>query len=155
MVTQVFWSILYKLKYQQGRKTPENLGNLKNYSKNAQAAIRNTKAVKILKIGGKIFIVVGASLDALKVINAYSNNDPKAGEYARKAALNTSVALGSAAIPVVGWMVGGVYFLGDALIPKDANGVGGWERAMESSARNVEENRKIVPSWSPRPMGGL
>ena len=124
-------------------------------AENAQASIRNTKAVKILKIGGKIFIVVGASLDALKVINAYANNDPKAGEYARKAALNTSVALGSAAIPVVGWMVGGVYFLGEALIPKDANGVGGWERGMEASRQNVENNRAIAPSWSARPMGGL
>jgi hypothetical protein len=77
------------------------------------------------------------------------------GEYARKAALNTSVALGSAAIPVAGWMVGGVYFLGEALIPKDANGVSGWERGMEASRQNVQNNREIDPTWSPRPMGGL
>lgn len=136
-------------------KTKKNLGNLKNYSKNAQAAIRNTKVVKVLKVGGYVFIFIGVTLDALKVGNAYANNDPKAGEYARKAGLNTGVAIGSAAIPIVGWMVGGIYFLGDEFIPKDANGVGGWERAAESSRQNVQNNREIDPTWSPRPMGGL
>jgi hypothetical protein len=97
----------------------------------------------------------GFKLDAVKVVNAYANNDPKAGEYARKAGLNTTVALGSAAIPVVGWMVGGIYFVGDAFIPKDGNGVGGWERAGNVSQQNLESNRAIDPRWSARPMGGL
>ena len=131
------------------RPRRQNLGNISNYSQNAQSAIRGTKVVRILKVGGKVFVVVGTTLDVLKVANAYANNDPKAGEYARKAGLNFGVAAGSAAIPVVGWMVGGVYFLGDALIP------GGWEAAAKASQQNVENNRAIDPSWSPRPMGGL
>ena len=136
-------------------KSPGNLGNISNYSENAQAAIRGTKAVRILKVGGKILIVVGVTLDVIKVVNAYANGDPKAGEYARKAVLNTGVAVGCASIPIVGWAIGGIYFLGDAFIPKDGNGVGGWERAANVSQQNLENNRAIDPRWSARPMGGL
>ena len=117
--------------------------------KGYQQRRRGTKVVRILKVGGKVLIFVGVGLDAIKVLNAYANNDPKAGEYARKAGLNTGIAFGSAAIPVVGWMVGGIYFLGEALIP------GGWEAAAKASQQNVENNRAIDPAWTPRPMGGL
>lgn len=130
-------------------KSPGNLGNISNYSENAQAAIRGTKVVRVLKVGGKVLIVVGVTLDVIKVVNAYANGDPKAGEYARKAGLNTGIAIGCASIPIAGWMIGGVYFLGDALIP------GGWGAAMEASQRNLENNKAIDPTWSARPMGGL
>ena len=102
---------IFDTKYGAG-KSAEELGNVSRYSKNAQAAIKNTKTVKVVKVGGKIFLWIGVGLDAVKVIHAYSTNDPKAGEYARKAGLNTSVALGSATIPVVGWMFGAIYFIG-------------------------------------------
>ena len=130
-------------------KELEILGNINNYSKNAQAAIRGTKVVKIVRTATGLLVYVGVALDVGKAVNGYLNNDPRAGEYARTAALNTGVVVLGASIPVVGWTITGVYFLGDALIP------GGWEAAGKASQQNLENNRAIDPSWSARPMGGL
>jgi len=48
-------------------ETPKNLGNIKRYSNNAQKSIRATKAVKLIKTGGKIIIVVSVASDVYNV----------------------------------------------------------------------------------------
>ena len=125
-------------------KSPVNLGNISNYSKNAQAVIRGTKVVKVVRTATGVLVYVSVGLDVLKTINAYANNDPKAGEYARAAGLNIGVLLLGGSIPVVGWMVTGIYFLGDALIP------GGWEGALNKLGEIQEYNSKILGKhWNP------
>jgi len=104
-------------------KTAEELGNISNYSKNAQAGIRTTKVVKYLKIGGKVIIVVSTLADANKVLNAYLNNDPNAAAIYGNAAVNTTMT-GVGFIPGVGWAISGIYFTIDATI--------GWDNAVPS-----------------------
>lgn len=104
-------------------KTAKELGNISNYSKNAQAAIRTTKVVKLIKVGGKVIVVVSVLADANKSLNAYLNNDPNADAVYAKSILNTTVT-SYGAIPIVGWTVSGIYFTIDATV--------GWENAIPS-----------------------
>jgi hypothetical protein len=49
-----------------------------------------------------------------------------------------------------GWIVGTIYFTGDAVIP------GGWNVAIEASYQNTKHNQEILGSmWSPNGLGGL
>jgi hypothetical protein len=104
-------------------KTPENLGNVKNFSKNARAGIRATKIVKVLKTGGKIIIVVGVASDVYNVFMAYKNNDPNADAVLANAGVNTAM-VGVGFIPGVGWGISAIYFTIGATI--------GWENAIPS-----------------------
>jgi RHS repeat-associated protein len=114
------------------KQTPEELGNLANYSKNARGAIRTTKFAKYLKIGGKVVIVLSTLADANDVLNAYLQDDPNATAVYGKAAVNTAM-IGVGYIPVVGWVISGLYFAIDATI--------GWPAAIESSIW-MEKNKK-------------
>lgn len=113
-------------------KTADELGNILNYSKNAQAAIRATKIVKLIKVGGKIIIIVSVAADIAKVTTAYLNNDPNASAIYAKAIVNTAIT-SYGLIPGVGWTVAGIYFAVDATI--------GWENAIPSYIQ-VEKNKQ-------------
>ncbi|MBE2231520.1 MAG: hypothetical protein IAE96_12805 [Chitinophagaceae bacterium] len=104
-------------------KSPENLGNIKNYSKNAQKGIRTTKAVNVVKVGGRVIIVASVTADIYNVFIAYNSNDPNADAVLAKAIVNTGMT-GVAFIPGVGWALAGIYFTIDATL--------GWENAIPS-----------------------
>jgi len=112
-------------------KSPKNLGNIKRYSNNAQKGIRATKAVKIIKTGGKIIILVSVAADVYNVFTAYKNNDSNADAILAKAGINTTMA-GVGFIPGGGWVVSGIYFVIDATI--------GWDNAIPSYVE-MEENK--------------
>ncbi len=130
-------------------KTPDYLGNVNRYSENARKSIRVTRVVKVVKVGSKVVVYLSTALDYGKALYAYVNDDPKAADYLVKAGVNTGVLILSASLPGAGWLIGGIYFLGDELID------GGWGRVMDESNQNILNNREITPNWNPRPGGGL
>lgn len=137
---------VFDTKYGQGR-SPSNLGNINNYSKNAQRAIRTTK---FLRGASNTLIVAGLAMDWGQVAYAVATDDPNKNIFIMKSSVNTTFAAYGVLVPGVGWVVSGVYFLGDALLP-----LGGWGGAMEAGYQNTLRNREIIPNWNPRPGGGL
>ena len=142
----------FDTKYGMGRNA-ENIGNVNNYSRNARGAIKTTK---FLRGASNTLIVAGLVMDWGQVAYAFATDDPNKNMYVLKSSINTGMA-GVGFIPGVGWIVSGVYFLGDAFIPGTAQVPGGgWPAAIEAGARNTENNRAILGnSWNPRPGGGL
>ena len=104
-------------------KSPAELGNISNYSKNARSAIIGTKAVKLIKLGGKLIVIVSTANDVRNVYNAWKYGDYNAEAIYAKAAVNTTMTVVGFA-PGVGWVLSGTYFLIDATI--------GWENAIPS-----------------------
>ena len=113
-------------------KTPDNLGNIKNYSQNAQKGIRATRVVKIIKTASGTIVVLSTLAEWGQAFYAYSTNDSNADALLAKAGVSTGVTLLSATLPGVGWTIGGIYFLIDATI--------GWENAIPSYIE-VEKNK--------------
>ncbi len=136
---------VFDTKYGLGR-SPESLGNIANYSKNAQWAIRTTK---FLRGASNTLIVGGLVMDWGQVAYAIATDDPNKNVFVMKAGLNTTVTAIGVLVPGVGWVISGLYFLGDAIIP------GGWGGALDASYQNTLHNREIIPNWNPRPGGGL
>jgi hypothetical protein len=117
----------------QGKGVSKELGNVLNYSKNAQSAIKITSAIRITT---KALYVAGIVLDGLQVINAYNTNDPNRHLLLIKSSTNTVIATYGLLVPGVGWVISGTYFLIDSTI--------GWDNASMIMGKTDMENFKIT-----------
>jgi len=122
---------IFDTKYGSGQN-PNNLGNTNRYSKNAQAGIKGTKVVKVVKTVSGVIVVLSIASEFGQAFYAYANNDPNADAYLAKAGVSTGVALASASLPGVGWVLGAIYFTIDATI--------GWPAATQSYVE-TEKNK--------------
>lgn len=103
------------------------------------------------KLAGIITFGVGTAIDAYGVYTYYTqgSENPNAVHPA-KAGTNLGVGVYGLYGGPPGWIMGTIYFIGDATIP------GGWPAAMKAAADNTQRNREILgPSWNPRAGGGL
>jgi len=117
----------------KGKGIPKQLGNIKNYSRNARTAIKLTNSVRVVS---NTLIVAGVVLDGAQVINAYATDDPKKQLVLIKSSANTIVAAYGVLVPGVGWVISGAYFVIDATI--------GWDKALESMESIDSEHYRIT-----------
>lgn len=122
---------IFDTKYGSGQ-SPNNIGNVNRYSQHAQAGIKGTRVVKIVKTASGTIVVLSTIAEWGQVFYAYANNDPNVDSYLTKAAVGTGVTILSAALPGPGWLLGAIYFTIDATI--------GWPAAIQSYIE-VEKNK--------------
>jgi RHS repeat-associated protein len=97
------------------------------------------------KLAGKITFGVGTAIDAYGVYTYYTQGaeNPNAVHPA-KAGVNAGVGVYGLYAGPPGWILGTIYFVGDAALP------GGWEAGLDKLGKIQEYNSKVLGKhWNP------
>lgn len=92
---------------------------------------------------GKILFWVGTFASLYNGASQLVNKDYTG---AAKSGVDITMGVVGLAGPI-GFTVSGIYFIVDQTV--------GWDKAIDAIDKNIKENRKIIPTWTLRPMGGL
>ena len=107
--------------------------------------VNTFKISKVGKIAGKITFALGTAIDAYGVITYYTqgSENPDAVHPA-KAGTNLGVGMYGIYGGPPGWIIGTIYFLGDAFLP------GGWEPGLNTLGEIQKYNSKVLGKhWNP------